>query len=1342
MAIGEKGLAEATAASPAPTRSHYLAKCILRGSAVLHAVQGRFRFPSSIDVVFGKETSLELVEISEDGVLQTVFEQTVFGIIKDIAVLRWNDRYQQFVAQAQGRDLLVVLSDSGKLSILAFSFEMHRFFAVTHVEMSKPGNSRHELGRTIAIDPEGNFIAVSAYEDNFVIFPVAQTAGGSFLDDKSTYPPEHDESCCLRRMSEFNARGTIWSMCFISSSTNYLSAEGYYPILAAIVHRRGYPGNNLLLYGYNSKTSGIHFLSQYGEFRGLAHSIAAVPNFSGFAFLFRVGDVLLMDLRNPKSIQCIRRISLPFPSAVEDRNFVVDISKQPPAFNDQIESDEAACALLELKDSAHSTMEDDDPMNIDSGNVKEIQNLNFIYSWSWEPVMRTSSKLLFCLDTGELYVIVLNFDVEGIRISLSDCLYSGQPCKGLLWMKDVLILGLVEMGDGMVLKIENGAFVYKGSIQNIAPILDLAVADCHDEKQDQMFACCGMKPDGSLRVIRSGISVDKLLRTPPIYQGISGTWALKMKEADEYHSFLVLSFLEETRVLSVGLSFNDVSEAVGFQPNVCTLACGLVSDLSLVQIHSRGVRLCLPTTTAHIEGVPLCAPVCTFWTPPDQLSINVGAIGHNLVVVATSNPCFLCVLGLKYLSAYKYEIYEIQRVLLHYEVSCMSIPSNNVDLARGQSDDPNSSLLTKLNASKVVVIGTHKPSVEIFSLDAKDTFRVLAVGLITVNNALGCPISGCVPEDVRLVLSDRIYVLSGLRNGMLLRFEWTKLYFFSQPEPSSYFGNMEISMAKSETAILEMIALRRIGIMPVTLVPLSDSSNSDVIVLSDRTWLLHASRQSLAYTSISFQPASHVTAVCCADCPSGILFVSENSLHLVEMVHSKRLNVQKFPIEGNPRKVLYHNESKTLFMIRTGLSSPSCSSDICQVDPLSGSFLSNFKCEPGETAKCMQIVNVGTEQVLVVGTSRSPGPLIMPSGEAESTKGRLIILSLASAKSNYVASSLYQDIGSYISEELVVSGSSSSPIEEMSTGLLKSIAQINLPGAVLSVCPYLENYFLAAAGNMLSVFGFLHDNPHRPRKLAVTRTRFTITCLKTFYTRIAVGDCRDGILFYAYREDPKKLELEFADPAQRLVADCALMDCETAVVSDRRGSISILSCMKNLEAYESPEKNLNINCSFYMGETVMSIQKALFSYKLPVDDVVNGGNNTERFLESSYNSVVASTLLGSVYILIPLNREEHQLLAAVQDRLATHRLTAPVLGNDHKEFRERYSAAGVPTLLDGDLLVQFLELTSLQQEAVLMSTGGQSSKVSTSDVRPPRRPTPLSVNQVVQTLERIHYALT
>lgn len=108
------------------------------------------------------------------------------------------------------------------------------------------------------------------------------------------------------------------------------------------------------------------------------------------------------------------------------------------------------------------------------------------------------------------------------------------------------------------------------------------------------------------------------------------------------------------------------------------------------------------------------------------------------------------------------------------------------------------------------------------------------------------------------------------------------------------------------------------------------------------------------------------------------------------MVHSKRLNVQKFYLGGTPRKVLYHSESRLLLVMRTELSQDTYSSDICCVDPLSGSVLSSFKLELGETGKSMELVRVVNDQVLVVGTSLSSGPAMMPSGEAE----RLIIYSI------------------------------------------------------------------------------------------------------------------------------------------------------------------------------------------------------------------------------------------------------------------------------------------------------------------------------------------------------------
>ncbi|XP_042465522.1 splicing factor 3B subunit 3-like isoform X1 [Zingiber officinale] len=1383
--MGEEGSPALASHSSSDSNSrrgvHYLAKCVLRGSAVLHAVQGHFRSPYSKDIVFGKETSLELASINEDGIIQSIFEQSVFGTIKDIAVLPLKDRHRGSPCQGQGKDILLVLSDSGKLSLLTFCSEMHRFFAMTHIELSKPGNTRHQLGRMLAVDPGGCFVAVSAYEDQFAVINLAISSERNVVYEKIYYPPESKIDASNGRDTLGSiVRGTIWSMCFISHGT--YQTKGYNPLMAIIMNRKGSLMNDLLLFGCDPYSRIIQIISRYFESGPLALDISAIPHLPGFAILFRIGEMLLMDLTDPQNVCCYHKISFDVPLLVEDKGYF-DESCKILDVDDEGMFNVAACALLELKDSAADMYKNDDPMSIDSSNGKFSSTTKLVCSWTWEPATSLDSKLLLCLDTGELFKVEISSGAGGVQINLSDCLYKGMACKALLWTSCGLIAGLVEMGDGFVLKLEHDRLSYKSSIQNIAPILDISLANYYDENQDQMFACCGMNPGGSLRTVRSGISVEKLLRTAPIYPGVTGMWTLRMKQSDSYHSFLVLSFVEETRILSVGLSFSDVSEAVGFQPDVCTLACGLFADRMLVQIHRCGVKLCLPSSSAHPEGIPLSQPFFSCWSP-NNMTISVGAVGQNLVIVATSNPCFLYILGVRSISAFNFEIYEIQHVRLQYEVSCISIPLRNANSKHLASEvtpnvkDHEASHIDKCDINTAFVIGTHKPSVELLSYGHQDVFRVIAVGAIEVSNALGSPISGCIPEDVRLVSVDHPYVLAGLRNGMLLRFEWS-----AQTDPSrhsgftrscfndfgslsssvdtlnSYYSAMEDTKAPAPI-FLQLIAIRRIGITPAVLVPMKESLDADIIVLSDRPWLLYTARHSLAYTSISFQPATHVSPVSSVDCPKGVLFVAENSLHLVEMIHCKRLNVQKFSIHGTPRKLLYHNESKTLLVLRTGLKGGPCSSDICRVDPLSGTLLSKFQCEPGETAKCMQIVKVGNEQVLAVGTSQSSGRIIMPSGEAESTKGRLIVLSLdftysSEGSPNHCSNlnlssqsgSTFGEIIGHAGEELSLNSQCSSQgdiccdgihLDETGAGQLRLVSQALASGAVLSVCSYLDQFILASAGNTLNVFGFANENPQRLRKFATGRTRFAITCLKTFYNRIAVGDCRDGILFYSYHADVKKLELLYSDPAQRLVADCALMNRDTAIVSDRKGNISVLSCPNTLEANEYPEKNLVLNCSFYMGETVMSIVKAPVPCKLPVDNFPNKSIGVEIVQKSSYDSIVASTLLGSVFILIPITSEEYALLDAVQDRLAVHSLTSPVLGNNHREYRGRGFPSGVPSILDGDMLMQFLELTSMQQESVLASSGGGSNSHALASESHRH---PLYSNQVVHLLEQIHYTL-
>lgn len=1296
-----------------------------------HVARGHFRSEHLSEVVLCKETSLELVVVGDDGVLQSLCEQSTFGIIKDVGVLDWRFKHFGIWPEIEGKEILVLLSDSGKLSLLYFCCEMHRFIAIGNIELSKPGNMRDQLGRILAINQDSEWVAVSAYEDEFAIVHVERSP--------HVYGPNKEivEGAKISHAvyKTNDICGTVWSMCFMRT---HCSTKDYFPVVAMVINRKGSEVNDLAMYGLVPNDGGIQHISYFLEPGPLALEVAEIPQLGGFAVLFRAGDILILDLRDPKDISCTNSISMTGSLAGEQ------ISVEDSCRGLDVDDDVAACALLELRDSGNNIMIDDNYMAIDGVDNLGSMKSRIICSWSWEPeAARGRPRLIFCLDNGEYHILEFNWDTEGVKV-LPESVHRGLPCKPLLWMNRGMIAGFVEMGDGMILQLEHGRLVHKSSVQNVGPILDLAIADYHGEKQDQMFSCSGMCPEGSLRVIRNGINVEKLLRTEPIYQGVTGLWTLRMKRTDMYHSFLVLAFVEETRILSVGLSFNDISDAVGFQPDVCTLACGLIADGVLVQIHSKGVKLCLPTAYAHPEGAPLTSPVCVDWYP--DVTISVGAVGHNIVAVATSNPCCLYILSVRPLSSFQYELYEIQHVQLRYEVSCISIPEEDsrrspVAVRRAFGRGKRNNLPAKVDVRMFAVIGTHKPSVEVISLEPGEAFMLLSIGSISVNNSFGAPVSGRIPESVRFVASERFYILAGLRNGMLLRFEseTSEEHYL----PDSFYKE---SSTHSVNTLLQLIAMRHIGITPVGLVPLSDSANSDIILLSDRSWLLHASRHSLAYSSISFLPASHVTPVSSMDCPSGLLFVAENCLHLVEMVHGKRLNAQKLSIEGTPRKVLYHSDSRTLLVMRTGLTGASCSSDIVQIDPNNGTLLSRFKCEPGETAKCIQIAKIGNEQVLLVGTSKSTDRPMMPNGEAESSiKGRLIVLSLDTLGSPRESSSFvptsnlsssshtgsFPEIVGYATEEFSSNSMCSSPDDvcynqiqhEQMAGHMRSLTHVTFAGAVLAVYPYLDRYVVAAAGNALCVFGFVNENPHRMKKYAISRTRFTITCLKTYASRIAAGDCRDGVLFYSYHENLRKLELIYADPAQRLVGDVALLNCETAVVSDRRGSISVLSCPR-LEVSESPEKNLAVRCSFFMGEIAMSIQKAAFKYRLPIDD------ETDPVLESAYNCVVASTLLGSVFVMIPLTSEEHHLLQDVQERLSLHPLTAPILGNDHAEFRRRGIPLGIPPILDGDMLVQFLELTGEQQQAVLNDMPSEKG---------PHRS--ISVFQVMRTLERLHYAL-
>jgi splicing factor 3B subunit 3 len=57
-----------------------------------------------------QETSLELVTVGDDGVLQSICEQDMFGIIKDVGLLQWHSRYLCGIPEVQYLSLAIVFA--------------------------------------------------------------------------------------------------------------------------------------------------------------------------------------------------------------------------------------------------------------------------------------------------------------------------------------------------------------------------------------------------------------------------------------------------------------------------------------------------------------------------------------------------------------------------------------------------------------------------------------------------------------------------------------------------------------------------------------------------------------------------------------------------------------------------------------------------------------------------------------------------------------------------------------------------------------------------------------------------------------------------------------------------------------------------------------------------------------------------------------------------------------------------------------------------------------------------------------------------------------------------------
>ncbi|XP_075223029.1 DNA damage-binding protein pic [Lycorma delicatula] len=223
----------------------------------------------------------------------------------------------------------------------------------------------------------------------------------------------------------------------------------------------------------------------------------------------------------------------------------------------------------------------------------------------------------------------------------------------------VLFIGS-RLGDSQLIKLnkipdESRSYVIvMETFTNLAPIADMVVVDLERQGQGQLVTCSGAYKEGSLRIIRNGIGIQEHASID--LPGIKGIWALSVGTSKKIDNTIVLSFVGQTRVLTLNGEEVEETEISGFLSNQQTFYCSNVDSDRVIQVTPVSARL------ISINNKQLISE----WKPPS---------GKSISVVACNATQVLCAAGfeLYYLEICMEELVQKGHVILEHEVACLDI---------------------------------------------------------------------------------------------------------------------------------------------------------------------------------------------------------------------------------------------------------------------------------------------------------------------------------------------------------------------------------------------------------------------------------------------------------------------------------------------------------------------------------------------------------------------------------------------------------------------------------------------------------------------------------------------
>ncbi|KAH8972743.1 hypothetical protein BDL97_01G007000 [Sphagnum fallax] len=462
------------------------------------------------------------------------------------------------------------------------------------------------------------------------------------------------------------------------------------------------------------------------------------------------------------------------------------------------------------------------------------------------------SRYLLSDYDGILYCLILTQVRDSVFCLELEFLGETSAASTLTYLGNDIVYVGSSCGDSQLIKLKPQADSKGSHVEvletflNLAPIIDMCVVDLEHQGQAQVITCSGAFKDGSLRIVRNGIAIHEQASVE--LQGMKGIWSLQASSHDKFDSFLVVSFITETRILAINADDElEETKIDGFDSKAETLFCCTAIHEQLVQITAGSIRLVDANTRRHL----------TEWIAPNPLvSINVATANSSQILVASGGG------NLIYFEIGQGLLMETKRTKLDYEIACLDINpigENHI-------------------GSNLVAVGVwtdvsiHVYALPSLTLVAKESLG----GEIIPRSVLFCSFEGIA------------YLLCALGDGHLFNFK------------------LDIS-----TGALSDRKKISLGTQPIMLQTFWTEKGMHVFAASDRSTVIHSSNKKLVYSNVNLKEVNHICPFNSSSFPESLAICKKGELIIGKFDDIQKLHIRTVPLGEQPRRISHQEKSHT-----------------------------------------------------------------------------------------------------------------------------------------------------------------------------------------------------------------------------------------------------------------------------------------------------------------------------------------------------------------------------------------------------------------------------------------------